>query len=274
MVSVLQEHRNSEVAEAAVDLRPGDAFVRSFARGLQVIRAFALSPPNPTLTEVSARAQIDRAGTRRILLTLRNLGYVESDGKHFRLTARVLDLGYAYLSSVPVWSLAQPVIEDLVQDVRESSSAGVLDGSDIVYVLRVPTTKIMSVNLGVGSRLPAYCTSMGRVLLAGLSPEDARSRMAAGKREARTSRTVTDLDELDAIVAQVRRQGYAIVNQELEDGLISAAVPIRGRGGDVVAGLNVGGQAQRTSVADIKARILPRMQKAADRISAMLATRP
>ena len=150
--------------------RPGDSYVQSFARGLEVIRSFSAQAPRQTLSEVAARSGLTRAGARRILLTLQALGYVENDGRDFRLTARILDLGFAYLSSMPIWNLAEPVVEALVETVKESSSAAVLDGTDIVYVMRVPTHKIMKNSLGIGSRLPAHCTSLGRMLLAGLPP--------------------------------------------------------------------------------------------------------
>ena len=130
--------------------QPGDSYVQSFARGLEVIRSFSADAPQQTLSEVAVRTGLTRAGARRILLTLQTLGYVDSDGKHFRLTARILDLGFAYLSSLPIWNLAEPVMEALVEEVKESSSAAVLEGTDIVYVLRVPTHKIMSIGLGVG----------------------------------------------------------------------------------------------------------------------------
>ena len=146
--------------------KPSDSYVQSFARGLEVIRSFSAQAPVQTLSEVAARTGMTRAGARRILLTLQTLGYVHSDGKHFRLTPRILDLGFAYLSSMPLWSLAGPAMEGLVDAVGESCSAAVLDGLDVVYVLRVHTHKIMSTNLGVGSRLPAFWTSLGRVLLA------------------------------------------------------------------------------------------------------------
>src|SRR3954470_3071673 len=147
---------------------PGDSYVQSFARGLQVIRSFSAGAPRQTLSEVAAATGLTRAGARRILLTLQTLGYVQSDGKLFALTPRILDLGFAYLSSMPMWNVAEPVMEGLVEQVKESCSAGVLEGTDIVYVLRVSTRKIMRNSLGVGSRLPAYCTSLGRMLLAGL----------------------------------------------------------------------------------------------------------
>ena len=151
----------------AAELRPGDSYVQSFARGLAVIRSFSTAAPRQTLTEVAGRTGLTRAGARRILLTLQTLGYVASDGRLFSLTPRILDLGFAYLSSMPMWNVAEPVMEALVEQVKESCSAAVLEGSDIMYVLRVSTRKIMRNSLGVGSRLPACCTSMGRVLLAG-----------------------------------------------------------------------------------------------------------
>src|SRR5690606_5159001 len=194
-----------------------DAYVQSFARGLEVIRSFSAAAPRQTLTEVAGRAGLTRAGARRILLTLQTLGYVESDGKLFRLTARILDLGFAYLSSMPIWNVAEPVMENLVEQVKESSSAAVLDGSDIVYVMRVPTHKIMRNTLGVGSRLPACCTSLGRVLLAGLSDGEALARIRAARPKEGTRHTVTDLDALLAKVRQARRQGWCLVNQELEE---------------------------------------------------------
>jgi IclR family pca regulon transcriptional regulator len=139
--------------------RPGDTYVQSFARGLAVIRSFSAATPQQTLTEVAQRTGLTRAGARRILLTLASLGYVQAQGRQFSLTPRILDLGFAYLSSLPLWNLAEPVMEALVEEVKESCSAAVLDGADIVYVLRIPTHKIMSINLGIGSRLPAFCRS-------------------------------------------------------------------------------------------------------------------
>lgn len=249
---------------------PGDGYVQSFARGLEVIRSFSAQAPQQTLTEVAARAGLTRAGARRILLTLQTLGYVESDGKLFTLTPRILDLGFAYLSSMPIWNLAEPVMEGLVAQVKESCSAAALDGSDIVYVLRVPTHKIMSISLGVGSRLPAYCTSLGRMLLAGLPEDQARERLDAAKRGALTRHTVTDIDALMAKVAQARRQGWCLVNQELEEGLISMAAPIINRSGRTVAALNISGQANRTNAKAMQETMLPPLQEAAHQISALL----
>ncbi len=250
--------------------QPGDSYVQSFARGLEVIRSFSADAPQQTLSEVAARTGLTRAGARRILLTLQTLGYVDSDGKHFRLTARILDLGFAYLSSLPIWNLAEPVMEALVEEVKESSSAAVLEGTDIVYVLRVPTHKIMSIGLGVGSRLPAYCTSMGRVLLAALDDEEVLRRLRAARPKALTRHTVTDVDTLLAKVQQVRRQGWSLVNQELEEGLISLAAPITDRSGRVIAALNLSGQANRTNTKVAQETLLPALLRAARTISQRL----
>ncbi|MFZ5567811.1 MAG: IclR family transcriptional regulator domain-containing protein [Pseudomonadota bacterium] len=255
---------------AATAPQPGDSYVQSFARGLEVIRSFSADAPQQTLSEVAARTGLTRAGARRILLTLQTLGYVDSDGKHFRLTARILDLGFAYLSSLPIWNLAEPVMEALVEEVKESSSAAVLEGTDIVYVLRVPTHKIMSIGLGVGSRLPAYCTSMGRVLLAGLDDEEVLRRLKAARPKALTRHTVTDIDTLLARVQQVRRQGWSLVNQELEEGLISLAAPITDRSGRVIAALNLSGQANRTNTKVAQETLLPALLRAARTISQRL----
>lgn len=249
---------------------PGDSYVQSFARGLQVIRSFSASTPRQTLSEVAEATGLTRAGARRILLTLETLGYVDNDGKHFALTPRILDLGFAYLSSMPIWNRAEPVMEALVRQVQESCSAAVLDATDIVYVMRVPTQKIMRIGLGVGSRLPAYCTSMGRLLLADLDADELRARLAASTLEAFTRHTVTDIDALIAKVAQARRQGWCLVNQELEEGLISIAAPIVDRSGRTVAALNISGQANRTSARLMQESMLPALLASAQEISRML----
>jgi len=249
---------------------PGDGYVQSFARGLEVIRSFSAQSSRQTLSEVAARTGLSRAGARRILLTLQTLGYVEGDGKHFRLTPRILELGFAYLSSLPIWNLAGPVMDRLAEQVGESCSAAVLDGGDIVYVLRVHTHKIMSINLGVGSRLPAYCTSMGRVLLAGLPDAEVEQRLRASDLRPRTQRTATGVAELMARIRQVRAQGWCLVDQELEEGLISMAAPVFNPAGDTVAALNISGQANRTGADVMQAAMLSALREAARSISLLL----
>lgn len=250
---------------------PGDGYVQSFARGLAVIRSFSATSPAQTLSEVAQRTGLTRAGARRILLTLQTLGYVEAEGRQFRLTPKILDLGFAYLSSLPLWQRAEPVMQALVAELHESCSAAVLDGADIVYVLRVPTHKIMSINLGVGSRLPAYCTSMGRVLLADLGEEECRRRLALQAPQPLTPHTLTEPQRIAQAIDAVRREGYSLVDQELEEGLVSMAVPIRDRSGRAVAALNVSGQANRTPPALMREQLLPPLRAAAAEIGRLLA---
>jgi len=250
--------------------RPGDTYVQSFARGLAVIRSFSARAPQQTLSEVAQRTGLTRAGARRILLTLEGLGYVQSQGRQFTLTPKILDLGFAYLSSLPLWNLAEPVMERLVEEVKESCSAAVLDGPDVVYVLRIPTHKIMSINLGIGSRLPAYCTSMGRTLLAELNETELDRLLREHPPLRRTERTITDVARLKSELANVRQQGWCLVNQELEEGLVSLSAPIRDRAGRAIAAMNISGQINRTSPATMLEHFLPKLRAAAAEISQML----
>jgi IclR family transcriptional regulator, pca regulon regulatory protein len=232
-------------------------FVQSLERGLAVIRAFDSEHRELALSEVARLTGLTRAAARRFLLTLVKLGYVNYSGGRFTLRPRVLELGYAYLSSLTLPEVAQPHMEKLVAQVNESCSISVLDETDIVYVARVPTRRIMSITLAVGTRLPAFVTSMGRVLLAGLPDAELDERL--GKIEVRplTSRTVKDKAGLRAILATVRRQGYAATDQELEEGLRSLAVPLHTSSGAVTAALNVSVHASRASMAVLKRDFLP-----------------
>jgi IclR family transcriptional regulator, pca regulon regulatory protein len=272
-------HKNTQapqpapVTDAEVPDKPGDSYVQSFARGLAVIRAFNAERPAQTLTDVAAATGLTRAGARRILLTLQTLGYVEADGRLFRLTPRILDLGFAYLTSMPFWNVAEPVMEELSAHVHESCSAAVLDRTEIVYVLRVPTHKIMTINLSIGTRLPAWCTSMGRVLLSSLDDAALDAILDASNLHAHTPRTVTDKEALKQIIAQVRRQGWAINDQELEEGLISISAPIRNRQGRIIAAMNISGNAQRNSAKQMVKTFLEPLQKAAQNVSEMVALR-
>ncbi|WP_081888899.1 IclR family transcriptional regulator domain-containing protein [Comamonas aquatica] len=253
--------------------KPGDTYVQSFARGLEVIRSFSADRPVQTLSEVAAQTGLTRAGARRILLTLQTLGYVAcADGKHFELTPRILDLGFAYLSSQPLWNLAMPAMETLSETVQESCSAGVLDGLEVVYVVRVHAHKIMSTNLGVGSRLPAFWTSMGRVLLAGLPQPQLLALLASCPREPFTRYTLTEDADLLAAIEVVRQQGWALINQELEEGLISVAAPLHNAQGQCVGAINVSGQANRTNAQEMQARIVPHLLRAAQTISLLMRT--
>ena len=247
-------------------------FVRSLERGLAVICSFDAEHPRLTLSEVAARTGLTRATARRLLLTLGQLGYVSTLGRQFSLAPRVLDIGYAYLSSLNVQQIAQPYLEALSERVHESVSVTVLDGADIVYVARVPTKRIMTISLGLGSRLPAYCTSMGRVLLAELAPEDLRAHVPE-RLERHTEHTVTSPADLAVVLKQVRAQGWALVDQELEMGLRSVAAPLRDSSGRAVAAMNVSTQVARTPMEELHERLVPELVTTAGQISEALAKR-
>jgi IclR family transcriptional regulator, pca regulon regulatory protein len=238
------------------------AFVQSLERGLVVIRA--LSSPEPqTLSDVARATGLSRAAVRRFLLTLWQLGYVRDVDGRFALTPRVLELGYAYLSSLTLPEVAQPHLERLVATVHESSSVSVLDGADVVYVARVPTRRIMSVTISVGTRFPAYATSMGRVLLAGLPDEQVDEILTGSDLRKLTPATIQSPRKLHEEIDRVRRQGYAIVDQELETGLRSIAAPLHDSRGSVVAAINLSTQASRTTVSDMKRRLQPALHATA-----------
>ena len=230
-------------------------------KGLAVIACFDAGHPRLTIADVARMTGLSRATARRCLITLARIGYAETDGRHFALTPRVLQLGYAYLSSTPLTAVLQNALERLSEEIGESSSASLLDGRDIVYVARAATKRIMSVGLSVGSRLPAYCTSMGRVLLAALPEDEARRRVEASDRRALTRATATTVEAVMARVAAARAAGYAVIDQELEVGLTSIAVPVIDREGKVVAAINVGTQATRFPPGIIVAEILPKLLK-------------
>ncbi|SOE01569.1 IclR family transcriptional regulator domain-containing protein [Blastococcus haudaquaticus] len=241
--------------------------LQSLERGLAVLQVFSTENPRLTLSEVARLAGITRATARRILLTLEHLGHVRADGRLFSLTPRVLSLGFAYLSSLNLWDIAQPLMEELVEQTHESCSAATLDLPDIVYVARVPTRRIMAISLGLGSRLPAHATSMGRVLLADLPDEELDAYLATGPFPAFTERTTVDPDDLRAVVTQVRGQGWSMVDQELETGLRSISAPIRGSDGRTVAALNIAAAAPRVGLDDLRDHFLPLMLVTAEQIS-------
>jgi IclR family pca regulon transcriptional regulator len=245
-------------------------FVQSLERGLEVIRAFDAEHPELTLSDVARATGLTRAASRRFLLTLADLGYVRTDGRWFSLSPRVLELGYAYLSSLTLPEVAEPHLEQLVGEVRESSSVSVLDGEDIVYVARVPVSRIMTVAISVGTRFPAYATSMGRVLLAGLADDELERYLAAVRLDRLSPRTIATPDALRAELGRVRRQGWALVDQELEEGLRSVAAPLRDRGGRVVAAVNLSAHASRTSAEKVRRDLVPPLLATAARIEADL----
>jgi IclR family transcriptional regulator, pca regulon regulatory protein len=238
------------------------AFVAALARGLSVIRSFGAGREHQTLAEISRSTNLPRATVRRALLTLQSLGFISGDGKYFALTPAILSLGYAYITATPLPRLIQPALENVSEKTHESSSATVLDGDDIVYIARAATKRIMSVGLAVGSRLPAFCTSMGRVLLAAHPSNEVETRLSSAHLHALTPHTQTDVGRLLDIIAKVRDENYCIVDQELELGLRSLAVPVRNARGEVIAAMNVSVQAGLTSIDSMIGDILPIMHKA------------
>jgi len=238
-------------------------FVQSLDRGLAVIRAFSRDRPRLTLSDVARETGLTRAAARRFLLTLESLGYVSSDERYFSLRPKVLELGYAYLSSFSVAEIAQAHLEDLTESLHESCSASVLDGSDIVYVARAPANRIMTITLSIGTRLPAHPTSMGRVLLASLPEPQLEAFLASARLQPLTDRTITDPDRLRVELATVRRQGWALVDQELEGGVRSIAVPVHDTSGKVVAAVNASAHAARVPLARLREEFLPALQACA-----------
>jgi len=259
--------------EADTDTSRPAHFVQSLARGLAVIRAFDADHPDLTLSEVAHTCGLSRAAARRFLLTLADLGYVRVDRNRFRLAPRVLELGYAYVSSLQLPDIATPHLEQLVAQVGESASMAVLDGVEIAYVARVTVRRIMALCITVGTRFPAQFTAMGRVLLAHLPDTDRESKLTAIEQLARTPptpHTLTDGAELRAELKRIREQGYALMDQELELGLRSVAAPIHDRTGTVVAAINIPVPAARISLPDLHTRLLPALRATAATIESDL----
>jgi IclR family pca regulon transcriptional regulator len=255
-----------------IDSYSGDPnFMMSLARGLIVIQAFTQKKRQLTISQLSAKTGLSRAAVRRCLYTLAQLGFAGSeDGRHFYLGPRILALGYSYIASMPLATAAQPVLERVSHELHESCSISTIDRSEIIYVARASVTRIMSIDLGVGSRLPAFCTSMGRVLLASLPPESLESYLSQTELKQYTERTITSVERLRQVLRLASRNGYAIVDQELELGLRSMAVPIQNPNGKIVAALNVGAHAQRVSIQEMQTKFLPRLRAAAQELSMLL----
>ena len=245
-------------------------YVQSLDRGLAVICCFSGDRPRLTLSEVARQAGLSRAAARRSLITLQTLGYVASDGRQFSLTPRVLTLGYAYLSSLSLADVAQAHLSDLANEVHESCSASVLDGFDIVYVARAATKRIMTISLSVGTRLPAYATSMGRVLLATLPDDQLDAYLDSATLKPLTERTIVDQDRLRAEIERTRARGWCLVDQELEDGVRSIAVPVHDSAGRVLAAVNTSAHATRVPLATLQKSFLPRLRGCAAAIDGEL----
>ncbi|MRS16005.1 helix-turn-helix domain-containing protein [Enterobacteriaceae bacterium RIT691] len=246
-------------------------FMASLARGLEVIQAFTPQRPVLSISQISQKTGIPRAAVRRCLYTLGKLGFVYAeDGKNFQLRPRILSLGHAWLASTPLARSAQPVLKHLSEMLNESCSIATLDGDDILYIARASSSRIMTIDLDIGSRLPAWATSMGRVLLSGQPEEKLNDMLARVTMIRYTPQTVDSVSQLRAELKRVRQQGYALNDQELEMGLRSLAVPLFNPQGHIVAALNVGVHAGQVSAHEMIERVLPELQKAAKELTLLL----
>jgi IclR family pca regulon transcriptional regulator len=246
-------------------------FVQSLEKGLKVISSFDAENAQMTLTEVAKKVDLTRANARRILLTLQYLGFVQCvDGKQFSLSPKVLTLGYSYLSALPYQELAKPYLQALAEKVHESCSMSVLDGYDIVYVARVQTNRIMTISLGIGTRLPVYATSMGRVLLSSLSDQEIQDFIHGLEIQKLTEYTITDKEKLIERIKLVRERGWALADQELEIGVRSIACPVKDKNGKTIAALNISGHASRVSKDEILDTYLPHLKSTVAQIESAL----
>jgi IclR family pca regulon transcriptional regulator len=258
---------------ASLDIYQGDPnFMTSLARGLIVIQAFTQSSPQMTISQLSVKTGLSRAAVRRCLYTLTKLGFAGAeDGQRYSLRPRMLSLSHTYTASSTLSTAAQPILERMSQTFRESFSVATLDGDEIVYIARTQVpSRVMAVDLHIGSRLPAYCTSMGRVLLAYLPPDQLEAYLARAELTPHTTRTIVSADKLRLALRNVRRLGYALVDQELEVGLRSLAVPVYAPNGRVVATVNLSGNAPRMPVFDMQSNFLNPLRNAATELSTFL----
>ena len=258
---------DTEITEGRISERD---CIGSFARGLEVICAFSRASPRMTLSEVAAATNMTRASVRRFLLTLVREGYAGLQGKYFGLRPKILELGFSALASMDMWEIAQPVMNDLSERLQESCFAAVLDGDDVIYVARATPQRVVNVGISIGSRVPAYCVSTGRILLACLPPEQLSAYVKRVRMRKITPNTTTSKTRLRAEIKKARQQSWCMADQEFELGLRSISVPIRDRAGQVIAALNVCCPSTRVSPELIRTRMLAELIDAAGRISAAL----
>lgn len=249
-------------------LQPGDRdYVAALASGLQILNAFDAEHPRMTLTEMASRTDMDRAKARRFLLTLEALGYVRRSGRDFELTPRVLELGHAFQASNQYRAVIQHYLQDITAEIGESSSLSVLDGTDVVYVVRSAAPhRLMAISLSVGTRLPAAYTSMGRVLLAQLPQANLDSLLQNMELRAHTPHSLVDMEALRKELDQVRQQGYSLVDQELDLGLRSVAAPVFAGNGDLLGAINISTNAARVPLEVLLDDYLPRLQRLAETV--------
>jgi IclR family pca regulon transcriptional regulator len=253
---------------------PGRDFVKSLERGLTVIRAFGSDQQAMTLVEVARSTGLTRAAARRFLITLTALRYMETDGRYFWLSPRVLELGYAYLSGLSWPDVALPHVERLVAEVEDASEVGILDETEVVFILRVPGPQLVNVAINIGARLPAHVTALGKVMLAALSPEALDEYFATAKLERVAPRSIVDPEALRAEIDAARTNGWAVCDQELEEGLRAIAVPLHDRDGRVIAALNLSSHVVRRSVDALKKELLPALQATASHVEAEIRVSP
>lgn len=251
-------------------VKPND-MMGGLAKGLRVIEAFTADTPRLSISEAAEIAGLDRATTRRCLLTLAEQGYCAYDGKFFTVTPRVLRLGTGCLATMPLPRIVQPWLDQLSEQIGQSTSVAILDGAEIVYVARAAQRRVMSIALMPGSRLPAYCTSLGRVMLAALPEIQVKEHLETQSLLARTPYTLNTVEAVMGELSRVRSQGYAAVDQEVEPGLRSVAVPLRNARGTVVAALNTGLAASPEPMAEVIEAYLPSLQKVSCELQGVLA---
>lgn len=263
----------TETAPSVAQARRSDAYVESFAKGLAVIRSFGPQHRRMTLSEVAMRSGLTRAAARRILLTLLELGYVAQEGRSFTLTPRILDLGYSYLSSMPLSTLAQPIMVELGSRFNHSVSVAALDGMEVVYLLRVPKRNLLNspgISLA-GMRLPAFVSSMGRVLLAALSDDELKRVLDASDLRALTPKTVWQRAALEEEIRKCGRQGYSLIVDEMEEGLSAVAAPIIDAGGRTIAAMNIAFNTGVVKRQELLGSILPELRQAVARLNSILS---
>ena len=250
--------------------RKPDYYVKSLGKGFKVLKTFTPDRPQLTLTEVAELVGFDRATARRFLYTLEDLGLLERTAKkYFKLSPKILELCYTYVSSLHFPDIALPYMEELREEFNESVNLAVLDGKDIIYVVRVPARRIMGTTIRVGTRLPAHATSMGKLILA-YKPFRKVKAILGAKLEKFTDKTITDYEKLRDELSKIKERGYSVNNEELEPGLISIAVPIRDYTGEVVAAMNISSSTSRTSVDEMIQKYLPRLNEVAEKVSRQL----
>jgi IclR family pca regulon transcriptional regulator len=256
----------------ALEIYTGDAnFMTSLARGLTVLETFTQQTPHMTISQLSKKTGLSRAAVRRCLYTLSKLGYVGSeDSQRYSLRPKMLTLSHTYTVSNTLSSAAQPILERMSEKLNESFSVATLDGDEIVYIARTQVQRLMSVDLHIGSRLPAYCTSMGRMLIASQPADEVERYLSRVDLKPFTVRTVTTVEKLRMLLRNVRRNGYAVCDQEYEVGLRSMAVPVYAPSGKVIATINLSGHAPRMPMMEMQTKFLPYLRAAANELSVFL----